>query len=478
MFFLYLITIAVLYNIKNQFQKILKKPAFLSVFLVSSLYLISKVMGLGRSIIINNHLDKISSDIFYKADVIPSQLSAILLMGTIISSVLPIASRLINKDSKHKDEDYTKTYSYFNLVSGILLVFLFIIIILCQVFLEPLLQLITDPTKYQEYQSFGKLDEYILTSRILLLTPINFAIQALFGVILNLKKRFNIFALAGVITNFGSISGAILASSSNFVSIPIGMFLGGFVTSLVYIGYAIKDGYRLPSDILELIYWQKLFRIYKTELKDTVLVFVPRMFLLDGFLISNVLLSKLSNVDGQISAFDYATSIQGAFYVIISSIGIILFPDISRTVNDKTINLKDFWNKIHGYLKLTILLGIITSIIAIPGSFAVMRVFELFGKGQGTDQNNYIIILAAVSSFRLFFMAIKEILDKVFYARESRFLPITLSVLANIFQIGFILGLGSVYEAGIIASMGLLVYYAVWVILALLRVRWEVRELK
>lgn len=465
-------------QIKSKIQNIIKKPAFLSVVLVSSLYLISKVMGLGRSIIINNNLDKISSDIFFKADVLPSQLSAILLMGTIISSVLPIASRLLQKGKSEENEDYTKTYNYFNLVSGIVLLVLFIIIVLCQVFLEPLLYFITDHEKYLDYQRLGLLDEYISAARVLLLTPFNFAIQALFGILLNLKHRFNIFALAGVITNFGSITGAILASSSNFISIPIGMFLGGFVTSLIYVYYGFKDGYRLPQDILDLVYWKKLFKIYKSELKDTILVFVPRMFLLDGFLVSNILLSKLSNVDGQISAFDYATSIQGAFYVIISSIGIILFPDISRTVNDKTIDLTEFWDRIHRYIRITLVLGVITSIIAIPGSYGVMKIFEIFGKGQGSAQNSYIILLASISSFRLFFMAIKEILDKVFYAKESRYLPIILSVIGNVFQVAFILRLGTIYDAGIIASLGLLVYYAVWVILALYRVRWEVRELE
>jgi putative peptidoglycan lipid II flippase len=468
----------VLTKIKSKIQKLIQNPAIISVGLVSVLYLFSRIMGLGRTILISKNLDKISSDIFFKADFIPNQLSSILLMGTIISSVLPIASRLLQKNKESKIEDYTKTYNYFNLISGIILVILFFIIIVCQIFLEPLLQFVTDAETYAKYQSLGKLDEFILSTRVLLLTPINFAVQALFGVLLNLKNRFNIFAIAGVVTNFGAIAGVLMASSSNFITLPIGMFLGGFISCLIYIFYAVKDGYRFPSNIFDYIYWSKLIKIYKAELKDTAKVFIPRIFLIDGFLISYAAMVTLKTPDGQTTAFDFATSIQGAFYILISSIGIILFPNISRIVNDKTVELKEFWDRMHKYLQMTIALGFVVSILTVPGSYLVIKIFESFGKLQGTEQNAYIILLTSVSSFRLFFMAIKEVLDKIFYARESKYLPIGLSVIANIAQIIFIWSLSSYYDVGVVASIGLMVYYAVWVILALLRVRWEVKGLE
>ena len=444
---------------------------------MSALYLLSRIMGLGRTILISKNLDKISSDIFLKADFIPNQLSSILLMGTIISSVLPIATRLLQKDKSTNIEDYTKTYNYFNLISFLILTTLTVIIILCQIFLDPLLRLVTDGDTYERYQSLGKLDEFTLAARVLLITPINFAIQALFGVLLNLKNRFNIFAVAGVVTNFGAIAGVLVATSTNFISLPIGMLLGGFVSCLIYVFYAVKDGYRFPTNILDFIYWSKLFKIYSQEFKDTVKVFLPRIFLIDGFLISFAAMATLKTPDGQITAFDFATSIQGAFYILISSIGIILFPNISRIVNDKTIGAKEFWDKIHGYLKTTIILGFIVSILAIPGSYLVIKIFESFGKLQGVEQNAYIILLTSVSSFRLFFMAIKEVLDKVFYSRESKYLPIGLSVIANIVQVIFIWSLAQNYDVGVVASVGLMVYYAVWVILALFRVRLEVKNL-
>ena len=434
-------------------------------------------MGLGRTILISKNLDKISSDIFLKADFIPNQLSSILLMGTIISSVLPIATRLLQKDKLTKAEDYTKTYNYFNLVSFLILSILIVIIILCQFFLEPLLRLVTDSETYTRYETLGKLDEFIFAARVLLLTPINFAIQALFGVLLNLKNRFNIFAVAGVVTNFGAISGVLVATSTNFITLPIGMLLGGFISCLIYIYYAVKDGYRFPSNIFDFVYWSKLFKIYSKELIDTAKVFLPRIFLIDGFLVSYAAMATFKTPDGQITAFDFATSIQGAFYILISSIGIILFPNISRIVNDKTVGTKKFWDKIHGYLKTTIILGFVVSILAIPGSYLVIKIFESFGKLQGVEQNAYIILLTSVSSFRLFFMAIKEVLDKVFYSRESKYLPIGLSVIANVVQVVFIWSLAQNYDVGVVASVGLMVYYAVWVILALFRVRWEVREI-
>jgi putative peptidoglycan lipid II flippase len=453
------------------------KPSVLAVGFVSGLYLLSKIMGFARNFVILKNMGKVSSDMFYKADLIPSQLSAILLMGTIVSSVLPIASRLMNKDKETKLEDYTRTYNYFNLISAIILISLFALILISQIFLEPLLQRVTSEESYQFYLTNGLLDEYTLNARILLLTPFNFAIQALFGILLNLKKRFNIFAFAGVITNVGSISGAILATTTNIVPLPIGMLLGGFVTSLLYIYYAIKDGYLLP-DFFNKNYWVSLFNSYKVELKDTAKVFLPRILLLDGFLVSSFALAKLAEAEsGALTAFDVATSIQGAFYILISSIGIILFPDISKIVNDKSIGIKEFWDRIYKYLKVTMGLGLFVSIITIPGSFLVIKFFEQFGKLQGVEQNQYIILLTSISAFRLFYMGIKEVLDKVFYARESKVLPIALSIVANLVQLSFIFGMvfwSGYQDVGVIVSIGLLLYYMVWVILALFRVRKEV----
>jgi peptidoglycan biosynthesis protein MviN/MurJ (putative lipid II flippase) len=449
-------------NVIAKLKSLILSPTFKSVVLITGLYFVSRILGFVRTLLVYQKLDKLPSDLILNADKVPNLIATILLMGTIFSSVLPIASRLQTKN-KHSDNDLN---TYINLIITCLVIVLFGILGYCFVFTESLLDLITSSDITQKSKDAGLYDLYVMSSRILLISPLNFGIQAIFGVLLNLKKNFLIFSMAGVVANLGGILGLLYCDGRNdFIKMAIGMILGISLSSLLYIWAAVRSGYRFDFMLINPVMLMSKFVYFRKDLWSTLKVFLPRLLLIDGFNIANLILGKIAQNEGQISAFDIATSIQNTFFVVVTSLGLVFFPDLSKTLNDKSLKAEVFWNKLRSYLNTAIILGFVISILSLFGSTYVMKLFELAGKGQ--NNSAYIIILAQVSSFRLFFQAIKEILDKYLYAKERQWQPMLLSIGGMIGQvICFAVIFKGDLDSGVLASILLIVYYAVWCLFA------------
>jgi peptidoglycan biosynthesis protein MviN/MurJ (putative lipid II flippase) len=154
---------------------------------------------------------------------------------------------------------------------------------------------------------------------------------------------------------------------------------------------------------------------------------------------------------------------------------LVFFPDLSKTLNDKTLPLMAFWNKLSYYLKSAMVLGFCVSIVSIFATPLVLKLFEILGKGSSNQ--SYILALIQISSFRLFFQSIKEILDKYFYAKERRLQPMLLSVIGGISQVIFLFfGLWLGLDAGILSMLVLMVYYFTWSLFATIFVRKDYLE--
>src|ERR671933_2232069 len=95
----------------NMFAKI-KNVIFKPVFIITFLTLASKVLGFVRDILTDHKVDRLSSDLLLNANTVSEYLSTFLLMGTIYSSVLPIASKY---DSQEKEN--VELSKYLNLVT-------------------------------------------------------------------------------------------------------------------------------------------------------------------------------------------------------------------------------------------------------------------------------------------------------------------------------------------------------------------------
>jgi peptidoglycan biosynthesis protein MviN/MurJ (putative lipid II flippase) len=457
-------------SIKNKIIQFKNSPTVVSVFFITGLYLASRVLGFVRSIFLYQY-DKVYADLFlFATERISGTITAVFFMGALASSVLPVAGKILTTKG---EQEFNR---FIALILAILVGFMVVIMSLASVFTPQLLEFL-NPKLWQIAVDLNLIGEYVLASRISLVVSINFGLQALFGVILNLKNKFVIFSLSGLITNLGCILG-ILYHKNDIVAVSLGLALGCSLSTGLYIWSAIENGFRFPSLTSFPSQLTRILREYKLELVATFQSFLPRMLIIDGFTVASLALGFIFQSEGQGTAFDLSTSIQNAFFVVVTALGIVLFPDLNKTLNDPKLDKTVFWDKLSKYLKNAIWIGVAISIGSIALSPVVIWLFEIFGKGQ--NQGKYIILLVQIGAFRLFFQAIKEILDKYLYTKQKKLEPMALSLLAMAGQIVFLFLTSKVFykdlDAGVITVVSLVVYYMFWCILAILLVRSDYKK--
>jgi peptidoglycan biosynthesis protein MviN/MurJ (putative lipid II flippase) len=493
--------------LKSKLLTLKDNPTILSVMLISSLVLGSKVLGFARTILLTKY-DPIYADIFANGDKISGTVITIFLTGALASSVLPVASKVLTNKG---DQELQR---YFSVILALLIAFLFIICGLTFVFTPAILESINIDT-WNKIKEAKAIDQYIWVSRLSILTCFNFGLQGLFGVILNLKKRFFIFSLTGIITNLGCIAGGLIGLKlfpNNVLPLVIGLIIGGIISTILYIIEVNKSGFKLsnskkaPTDsYLERSErsfavgltnttneqpptWitnldnttsslKANYKSYRPELISTLQTILPRFFIIDGLLVASIAIFRIQNVSGQAIAFEMTTSIQAVFFIFVSSLGTIFFPNLSETLQNKALNKNVFWDQLTKYLKNAIGLGFAISVAAIFLSPVIVLIFEILGKKQAYYSD--VIYLVQIGAFALFFQSVREILSKYMFTKEKVFMPVILSLSAMAAQVVYIYGLNSFTELdkNVIVITSLMINYMVWSLLGMAVVRRDYRNL-
>lgn len=445
---------------KKIITKILKNPVTWPVLIVAFFTFFSRFLGFVRQYLVVRNLNELQSDLLINANKIPEIISVVLLMGTIYSSVLPVAARI-----ESKDRDEKKISAYLNLITIGLVGFIVIFITLGIIFTPFLLQYFS-PGLWVKAENANLISDYVLASRILFLFPLAFALQAIWGVFLTLKKRFLVYSLAGVITNLGTVA-ALLITTGDFVKVAFGIVWGGFLSSFLFLYFCLVDDFKLPKFSITWLRGQLSY--FKKDFVQTWKLFLPRILVIDGFYAASIVISVIitsESSSGAITAFDIGTSIQGAFFIIVTSFGTVLFPDLSKTFHDKNINRVDFWKKTSQYIKISALLGTLVTLVTIFASPLIILLFKFLGQQQ--NNGDTIILIAQITSVSLVFRAMREVLVRYIYIRERVWQPLILSTL-GVFAL-IVTTLTLVYqfkfEAVVATSIGFIAYNFIWVIVA------------
>lgn len=402
------------------FTKLFTHPVTLSVLVITLVQFGSRFLGFVRQFLIWSKLDSLQSDLLLSSNKIPEFLLAFLLMGTVYSAVLPIATKL-----ETESEDTFKLSRYLGLIFYTLNSILLVVVIFLWIFTEPLLKLFTSNELWQIAISRGLIDDYILTTRILLLIPFVSAFQSIVGVFLTMKKKFFVFSTAGVIANLGMIFG-LLISGGDIVKVAISMIIGWVVVDVLFLLVATRNGFWIQGFRLAGILSD--IKKIRTDFVQTWRVFLPRILILDGFYLSSFLINPIAQSKGEITAYDIGISIQSSFFILVTALGTIFFPDLSKIFLDTKFSKAAFWHKLFKYLKISLALGFFITIVTFLCSPLVIYIYSLAGKGQ--DNAKLIVTIAQVSSVGLIFRSAKEILAKYFYVKQSVWVPIILSTFA------------------------------------------------
>ena len=165
-----------------------------AALIISIAYLLSRLLGLLRDRLLISHFGVGSTlDAYMAAFSIPDLLFTLLVSGAFAVTFIPVFTKELKKSDQH--EAWEMAASLLNL----LVLITIIAAVIGSIFADQLVYITAGGFKGQEHELTVSL------TRIMLLTPIFFAISSVFGSIQQAKGRFLIYSLASVLYNIGII---------------------------------------------------------------------------------------------------------------------------------------------------------------------------------------------------------------------------------------------------------------------------------
>lgn len=287
-------------------------------------------------------------DIYNASFVVPDFLFAVIVSGALSAAFVPIFTSL---DEKSR----TRAFEYINQVLSWLLILISIFAILFAIFLPYLVQYLVP--------GFNEGDRlmYITTTRILLIAPLFFTLSNTFGYALLSTRDFLWYGLAPVMYNIGIILGVlVLVPLLGWQGLVIGTVIGALLHMLLR-AYAIWNyGFRF-----------KLSLYYTPELKETIILMLPRIIQIASWQLMLWWFIRLASSVGQgsVTIYNFAYNFQS---LPVSLIGIAIA--LSSFAKLSHLSAHENYSQFRAVLKesslnilaLTILSGGILAVIAKP----------------------------------------------------------------------------------------------------------------
>lgn len=382
----------------------MKKNAFLLFIFL----LISRFLGLIReSFLSAYYATTYVADAYVAASQIPNVIFAIISAG-LVSTFIPIYSRIINKEGEERAENYL------NNILSLVFVFTIIVIGLGLIFTEELVSLLRPGFKDQQL---------LLTIKLLKITLFALLFNGV-GNILNgyqqYHDRFLVGPVGGFLMNFVVITSIIISAKTDLLVLAYGLVIAALAQLLVtYFVARSKSSYRFKPGI----------NLKDPYLKPMLLMAMPIILgssigqinaTVDGAFASNLGV-------GASSTLNYASKISGAVYgLFVSSITTVMYPTIIRQASAGKIE----------EMKVT-MVKILNSIaiIIVPATVGLIvlskPVVNLIHK-RGSMTEAEVILIASVLVFLslgLIAQSLKDVMVRIFYSLHDSMSPVFSSVI-------------------------------------------------
>lgn len=391
--------------------------------ILGSTYLVSNVLGMFRERLIAaqfgaGHL----TDIFFASFKIPDVIYNLLVLGAVSSAFIPIYVHALKKEDNDESNAIASNFLNFllllTIVAGVVLYALawkLVPLLLPGLFTEGIA---TD---------IHTLSVAVTSVRIMMLSPILFALSAVFGGILNSKKRFLAYALAPVIYNLSIIFGIVYLSPLTdppIYGLLYGVILGAFLHALIQFLPAIWTGFR----------WKPILNFRKFELPQIIKLTIPRLLAMGAQQVNIVVDTMIASFFiGGITVLSLANNIQTVPTVIFGiAIATAVFPLLAE---QRSQGLHDDFKKTFSESARKILFFMIPSSIGLLVLRAqVVRL--LYGVGNFTWDNTY-WTTKALGFFAIGIVAqgLIPLLLRAFYAIRDTKTPFVISLITMIVNI-------------------------------------------
>ncbi len=251
-------------------------------------------------------------DIYYASFRIPDLIYVLIASLVATAILIPL---VVEKGAHEKKEDLR------NFLNSILTFFILVLLVV-SAFAYMIIPLVADtfvPGFSSELQN-----EFILLSRILLLSPLFLGLSNLFGSITQSLRRFLVYALTPIMYNVGIIFGVL------FLYEPYG--IAGLAYGVV-IGALLHFAIQVPFVMSRHLMPRLVFNIDFNAIKEVVLLSLPRTISLSITHIVIIIFTAIASVltVGSITIFNFAYNLQSVPLAVIGvSYSVAAFPTLSR----------------------------------------------------------------------------------------------------------------------------------------------------
>ena len=366
--------------------------------------MISRLLGLVRDRLLVAHFGiGAQLDAYNAAFRLPEMLFTLLVSGAFAVAFIPVLSGYLHNDEE--EEAWRVTASLLNIlvlataVGGVVMA----------IFASPLTTILTpgfDPTRHAMAVNL---------TRIMLITPVFFAISSVLGSVQQSFNRFIIFALAGVFYNLGIIFGIIFWSgNSGIYGVAWGVVMGVILQAALQLVGLYGLGFK----------WRPMLGIRLKGVRRTIVLMIPRS--IDqgidqiNYGVETIIASILA--PGSITAFTLANNLKNVPLVLIgTSLTTASFP---RMAARAAAGAKE--HLIEGYVKtarLILFLSIPAVVFMVLGRGYIVRLLYGFGNA---DTANTLGWFAGT----IIFASLYQLVARLYYSYQDTKTPLFVSIVS------------------------------------------------
>ncbi|HXH24260.1 MAG TPA: murein biosynthesis integral membrane protein MurJ [Vicinamibacterales bacterium] len=392
-------------------------------------FLGSRLLGLLRTVVIaDQHGTSPDIDAYFVAFRMPDLIFQLLAGATLGSAFIPTFARVVAGADERAGWRLASNVLNLVFVATLLAAF-------AGLLLAPLLVPATAPGLGEEIGREEELQSLAVDlTRIMMVSPVLFAVSGMFMGILNARHHFLAPALAPMFYNAAIIAGALVSDSVRVLALA------------VVAGAALHLVVQLPALRLVGMRWQPLFDWRDAAVREVARLMGPRVVGLAAFHLNFVIATFFASTleSGAIAAVNYAWLIVmtplGLFGMAIATAA---FPRMAEEAARDTAELRDMLSRsLRMILFLTIPASVGIVILARPITAFLLR-------SGAFDATSMDLVVAALALYAigLFAHAGIEILSRGFYALSDTRTPVAFAVISMV--VNLVLSLLLVWPFGV-----------------------------
>ncbi|WP_439258099.1 murein biosynthesis integral membrane protein MurJ [Lonepinella sp. BR2271] len=412
----------------------MSKRLLKSGIIVSSMTLLSRILGLVRDVVIANIIGAgAAADVFLFANRIPNFLRRLFAEGAFSQAFVPVLAEY------QKSGDINKTREFIAKVSGTLGGLVTLVTVFAMI-ASPIVAAIFGTGWFVDWLNDGPNAEKFSQASLLLKITFPYlwfiTFVALSGAILNTIGKFGVMSFSPVLLNIAMICTALLLAphlDSPDLALAIGIFVGGLLQFLFQIPFLRQAGLLVKPQWA----WNDV------GVKKIRTLMIPALFgvsvsqinlLLDTFIASFLMTGSISWLYYSDRLLEFPL---GLFGIAIST---VILPTLARhhvnRSDDAQKSAVDFRQTMDWGVRMILLLGV-PAMIGIT-VLAEPMLLTLFMRGQFllNDVQAAALSLWGFNAGLLSFMLIK-ILANGYYARQDTKTPVKIGIIAMVSNMGF-----------------------------------------